>query len=61
MAKRKLPKNWINMAIEDLHRRIFALEVTFTHYLEMVKKDDKLKKYMEKKGKENKQKGEEEK
>lgn len=53
MAKRKLPKNWMTMALEDMHRRILGLEVTFTHYLEMVKKDEKLKKYMEKKGEEN--------
>jgi hypothetical protein len=53
MAKRKLPKNWIDMALGDLHKRILAIEVTFTHFLEMVKKEKKLKKFMEKKGKEN--------
>ena len=51
MAKRKLPKNWIDMALGDLHRRILALEVTFTHFLEMEKKSKKLENFMEKKGK----------
>ena len=51
MAKRKLPKNWIDVALGDIHRRIFALEVTFTNYLEMEKKDKKLEEFMEKKRK----------
>tara|TARA_R100001530_G_scaffold131217_1_gene102744 strand:- start:301 stop:477 length:177 start_codon:yes stop_codon:yes gene_type:complete len=52
MAKRKLPKNWIDRALGDLHRRVMAIEVTFTHFLEMEKKEKKLEKFMEKKGKE---------
>ena len=53
MAKRKIPKNYIAQAIENMAARIQALEVTFSYYLEMVGKTKELEKHMIKKGKES--------
>ena len=50
MAKRKLSKDFLRRAVNDLHNRLLALEVTFTHFLEIEKKEKKLEKFMEKKG-----------
>tara|TARA_R100000501_G_C2511850_1_gene43069 strand:- start:263 stop:436 length:174 start_codon:yes stop_codon:yes gene_type:complete len=53
MAKRKLPKDWVKQMLDNLHNRLAAIEVTFTHFLVMERKEKKLRKFMEKKGKEN--------
>jgi len=60
MAKRKLPKNYLNdavkeiiTAINNLNNRLTSVESVFATYVEWMKHEKKFKKYIEKKYKDN--------
>ena len=60
MGKRKQSKNYLNdavkeitMAINNLNNRLISVESVFSSYVECMKHEKKLKKYLEKKYKDN--------
>jgi len=60
MAKRKLPKNYLDNAVKEiitainnLNNRLTSVESVFSTYVEWMKHDKKFKKYLEKKYKDN--------
>jgi hypothetical protein len=60
MAKRKLPKNYLENAVKEiitainnLNNRLTSVESVFSTYVEWMKHDKKFKKYLEKKYKDN--------
>ena len=60
MGKRKLPKNYLNGAVEEitiainnLNNRLISVESVFTTYIQWMRHEKKFKKYIEKKYKDN--------
>ena len=60
MAKRKLPKNYLDNAVKEiitainnLNNRLISVESVFSTYVEWMKHEKKFKKYLEKKYKDN--------
>ena len=56
MAKRKLPKNYLEasfkemiVAVNNLHSRLTSVESVFATYVEWMRHEKKFKKYLEKK------------
>jgi DNA-binding transcriptional regulator GbsR (MarR family) len=60
MAKRKLPKKYLDNAVKEiitainnLNNRLTSVESVFSTYVEWMKHEKKFKKYLEKKYKDN--------
>jgi len=60
MGKRKLPKNYLNSAVEEitmavnnLNNRLISVESVFSTYVEWMKHEKKFKKYLDKKYKDS--------
>ena len=60
MGKRKLSKNYLNGAVEEitiainnLNNRLISVESVFTTYIQWMRHEKKFKKYIEKKYKDN--------
>ena len=60
MAKRKLPKNYLDNAVKEiitainnLNNRLTSVESVFATYVEWMRHEKKFKKYIEKKYKDN--------
>jgi len=60
MAKRKLPKNYLDNAVKEiitainnLNNRLTSVESVFSTYVEWMRHEKKFKKYLEKKYKDN--------